>query len=516
MSINLDALWPQITVAIGACACLGFGIAGPRGAAAVPWLAGVALVAAATVELVGLPGASPNGMVGMSAFVNPLVCGMGLLLVMLTSQARTTGGSKIDDPYVMPTETVPLMLLSLVGVMLCASAQDLVWLFLALELTSLPTYVIVATSRRQRVAQEAGVKYFFLGALAAAVFLYGFAMLYGATGATAFTEIRQVIASQIALGEVSPFVSCGLALSILGICFKIAAVPMHAYVADVYQGAAAPVTAMLAFVPKTAGFAALFAIVALTGAEPPAAIQCMVWIIAVTTMTVGNVLGLVQKDVKRVLAYSSIAHSGYMLVGLIAASSSPAASQPIHNGMAAVLFYLVGYGLATTVCFGVLGALRNSNDDEVTSYEGIAGLVSTQPRLAALMLVGTLSLLGFPLTVGFLGKIYLFGAAMSASHRWLVAIAVLNSAIAAVYYLRIAAACYFGEQPTGQERRAVTCAPATLAITLAGLASVALFLFAEPLANAAHRASPPESLRQPVAAHEAEVRGEESSADAGH
>lgn len=509
MPIDLEALWPQITVAIGACVCLGAAVTGARAARAVPWLAGVALVTAASFDLVAWPEAQG----GMSAFVNPLVCGMGLLLVMLTEQARATGP---DTPHPMPAESVPLMLLSLVGVMLCAGARDLVWLFLALELTSLPTYVIVATSRSRRRAQEAGVKYFFLGALAAALFLYGFAMLYGATGATAFPEMRQVIAAQIAADEVSPLVACGLALSIIGICFKIAAVPMHAYVADVYQGAAAPVAAMLAFVPKTAGFAALFALVAVTGAELPATTQWLVSIIAVITMTVGNVLGLVQKDVKRVLAYSSIAHSGYMLVGLIAASTAVSAGQAIDNGMAAVLFYLVGYGLATTVCFGVLGALRNSNDDEVTSYEGIGGLVGTQPRLAALMLVGTLSLLGFPLTVGFLGKIYLFGAAMSASHRWLVAIAVLNSAIGAVYYLRIAAACYFGEQPTGQERRAVTCAPATLAMTLAGLASVALFLFAEPLANAAHRAAPAETLRQPVAEHEAEVRGEESRADAGH
>lgn len=514
MPFDLASIGPEITLAIGACVCLAAAAAGPRGAKAVPVLAGIALIVAALIDAVAVPPASRSALGGMSAFVNPLVCGMGLLLVMLLTQTRQVSQHFSTEEAAMPAESFSLLLFSLVGLMLCASADDLVWLFLALELTSLPTYVIVATSRSRPQAQEAGVKYFFLGAMAAALFLYGFAMLYGATGSTAFPEIRQVIAAQIANDEVSLLVICGLALSLLGICFKIAAVPMHAYVADVYQGAAAPVSAMLAFVPKTAGFAALFGLVALVGGPLPDTLHGLLWLVAVLTMTVGNVLGLMQHDVKRVLAYSSVAHSGYLLVGLIAATSDPSGDAAIRNGLAAILFYLVGYGLATIITFGVLGTLRTADGDEVTTYDGIAGLARTHPHLAALMLIGTMSLLGFPLTAGFLGKIYLLGSAMAASERWLVVIAVINSAIGAVYYLRIVGTCYFGDGDAS-ERRSVSCAPATLAMTFGAVATLILFFGGQPIIRAADQAAPKELLRQPIAVQEAETKHTEARGPSG-
>ena len=330
--------------------------------------------------------------------------------------------------------------------MLCAGAEDLVWLFLSLELTSLPTYVLVATARNRVAAQESGVKYFFLGAMAAAVFLYGFTLIYGATGATRFADIQQYVI----VNGASELMTLGIALSLIGVAFKIAAVPMHFYAADVYQGATLPVTAFLAFVPKTAGIVSIVLLLGLIGWPLSAPIMWLIWIMAALTMTVGNVMGLMQSSVKRVLAYSSIAHSGYMLVGLIGnyGHNSASGSWAIGNGAAAVLFYLPAYGLATLAAFAVLGCLERAGE-EADSFDDLAGLSARSPGLAIVMLLSILSLLGLPPLVGFVGKVYLFGTAVRHDFVGLVIIAVLNSAISAVYYLRIIGACFFRRPDKG-------------------------------------------------------------------
>jgi len=359
------------------------------------------------------------------------------------------------------------MLFSLTGVMLCAGASDLVWLFLALELTSLPTYIMVATSREKAFAQEAAVKYFFLGALSAAVFLYGFALIYGATGLTEFDQISAYVHTN----GVSPLMLTGVVLAVVGVCFKIAAVPMHFYTADVYEGAATPVSAFLAFVPKAAGFAALIALLGLVGwdhgsgkyhAELPDVLIYLIAGIAAVTMTVGNVLGLVQTRLKRVLAYSSIAHSGYMLVGLLAGpalamklqGASASANFSLSNGVAAVLFYLVAYGLSTVGTFAVLGCLTRPDGEEVQTYDDLSGLRYRHPWQAGVLLVSVISLVGLPPLVGFLGKLFLIGSVYAAGsgsspnaglYQGLVVLMVINSAISAGYYLRIAAVAFFGE-----------------------------------------------------------------------
>jgi NADH-quinone oxidoreductase subunit N len=255
-------------------------------------------------------------------------------------------------------------------------------------------------------------------------------------------------------------------LSIVGIGFKIAAFPMHFYTADVYEGAPTPVTAFLAFVPKTAGFVSLILVLGLVTkgnvvinvpisriteyasnirlASPlPVTVQAVLWVMAAMTMTLGNILGLMQTNVKRILAYSSVAHSGYMIVGLLGISAGlggPAST----NGAAGVMFYLVAYALGNLAAFSVLACLER-NGDEATELSDLAGLSRRRPGLAALMLIANLSLIGLPPMVGFAGKVYLFSAAVNAGFTGLVVIAVINSAISAVYYLKIVNSCFFAE-----------------------------------------------------------------------
>lgn len=485
MVAKLAGLWPEITMLSAAAINMLVGLA-PSACVRkfTGWITAAALVAAAALAAFTPP---PDGSLPAAFFIRQLVPVVGFLLLLVTvnvpdslrftrdSETGAEPRSSFDPANVMRGEFMAFFLFSLVGVMLAAGATDLAWLFLALELTSLPTYIMVATARDKTIANESGVKYFFLGALAAAVFLYGFTLIYGATGFTDFYEIQLVAKAQLAKGGLSPMFTMGILLAVIGISFKIAAVPMHFYTADVYQGATTPVTAFLAFVPKTAGFVSLIAVLGFVGWPLPPGISWAIWLIAAFTMTIGNVLGLLQTSVKRALAYSSIAHSGYMLVGLLAGPIAVEGSA-LGNGVAGVLFYLVAYGLATIAAFAVLGSIE-ARGDEADSYEDISGLVKREPTLAAVMLLALLSLVGLPPLVGFLGKIYLFGSAIAHSGKHpeyvlLVVIAVINSAISAVYYLRIASAIFFG-QPSDDLRvapvplrRAAAAIAALLALML--------------------------------------------------
>ncbi len=453
--IKLSELGPEMAMLVGACLCL---VVGLHRSAEIrklaPSLVAMALIVAGLLTALEVVDAS--GVWTMATFVKMMVCGIGMLLVMFMSTVpdAVSPTGKFNPSRVMRGEFFAFFLFSLTGVMLCGGANDLVWLFLALELTSLPTYVMIVISRDTDEASESGIKYFFLGAVAAAVFLYGFTMIYGATGMTNFDEIRQAIA----VTGVTPLLTLGLVLSIVGIGFKIAAFPMHFYAADVYQGAMTPVTAFLAFVPKTAGFVSLIALLSLvtqgnividpvtqqlTSPLPPM-IASLLWVMAALTMTLGNVLGLMQTNVKRILAYSSISHSGYMLVGLLGMSAG-IGSTAIGNGAAAVLFYLVAYALGNLAAFAVLSCLQR-NGEEATELDALSGLAKRHPGLAAIMLLSCLSLVGLPPMVGFIGKVYLFGSAVQQGFAGLVIVAVVNSAISAVYYLRIVSSCYFGEK----------------------------------------------------------------------
>lgn len=359
-------------------------------------------------------------------------------------------------------EYMAMILFSLTGVLLTASANDWITLFFALELVSVPTYVLVALSRDDARSSEAAVKYFFLGALSAAMLAYGVSFLYGATGTTTIHRfiLEGVAESTLhATTAASATAITGFLLFFFGLSFKIAAVPFHAYVADVYEGAASPVSGLLGFVPKFAGFIALIKVLSAWNWSLPTTIVWLIWIVAVLTMTVGNVLALVQTNAKRVLAYSSVAHTGYMLVALLV---GPISGQgPLKDGVAALLFYVAVYGVMNLGAFTVLSAFLSGNR-ELETIEELGGLAKRAPAAALAFAVCVFSLMGFPPTAGFVGKLYIFSSAVSLADAdpmqramiWLAIIAVANTAVAAAYYLRLVAAAYVGTEtapamPTG-------------------------------------------------------------------
>jgi len=321
-----------------------------------------------------------------------------------------------------------LVLLATVGMMLMAAATDLVVVFLALEVMSVAVYVLAGMLRGDLRSNEAALKYFLLGAFASAFLLYGIALVYGATGSTRIDALARAAA------QPSMLLQLGGALLLVGFAFKVALVPFHAWTPDVYEGAPTTVTALMAVGVKAAGFAAL-ARVASAAFEPMAIWEPIAWTLAALTMTVGNLSALVQTSVKRMLAYSSIAHAGYALVGLVA--GTPA-------GGSALLFYLVAYTFMNVGAFGVLLALgrRGETRERLADLSGV-GL--RHPVLGVAMTVCMLSLAGMPLTAGFAGKFYLFSAALDAGYVWLVVIAVLNSLVSVAYYLGVLIPMYMGE-----------------------------------------------------------------------
>lgn len=381
-------------------------------------------------------------MPGLGRWIGVVTACIGLLLIMVSvgsvdrklEKSIADGKIRFDPLRSGRGEYYAFMLLSLAGLMLVCTANDLIWLFLALELTSLPTYVMVAMSRNNRMAQEAAMKYFFLGAMSAAFFLYGFALLYAATGTIEFADMRVVLQTQMDDGGLSALAIGGLLLSLFGIAYKLAAAPLHLYAADVYEGAASPVTAFLGFVPKAAGALAIMVMLVATGVDEvvtslPAPILMMLWVVSVLTMTLGNIGALLQKSPKRMLAYSSIAHSGYILIGIIAGPGL---------GYTAVLLYLMTYGIGNTAAFSVLAGLQRRGE-ELSSFDDLSGLRQRHPAMASVLGLASGSLLGFPPLLGFWGKLLLFIAGIQTGHLVLVVIAAVNSAISGWYYLKLVA-----------------------------------------------------------------------------
>ncbi len=448
----------------------------------------------------------------LAGFVKLLVVLLGVLLIALgvgvPTELKLTGDIEdgkssevFDAGNVIRGEYFAFMLLSLTGVMLVAGANDLIWLFLALELVSLPTYVMIAITKDKKEAQESAVKYFYLGAFSAAVFLYGFVLIYGAAGTTVLLadnpDSMVSIAAQVnesikATGQLSPLFMLGFTLAFIGIFFKIAAVPMHFYAADVYQGAATSVTGFLSIVPKVAGFVALIILLNTMKWPLPAYITNLVLIFAVLTMCFGNFLGLLQNNIKRMMAYSSIAHSGYMLVALVCVNAmvKPTA---LDNGVAALLFYLLAYGLANIAVFGVLSCIR-VNGEEAQTLDDIAGFARSHRRLGAVMAIGVFSLIGLPPLATFIGKIFIFGAALTHDHPWIVVIAVVNSAISAGYYLKIVGAAY-ASKPNENTQLAVRRTRQTAAC-LAAAGCILLGIAGDYIAQLARSASPVERFRK--------------------
>ena len=347
------------------------------------------------------------------------------LVILLSMDYIRREGQEAGEFYI-------LILLSALGMMLMASAGDLIVVFLGLETMSIALYVLTGFFRHRLEAGEASMKYFLIGAFASGFFLYGIALIFGATGSTNLDRIANAVAS--GAGR-DPMLVIGFGLLLVGFGFKISAVPFHMWAPDAYEGAPTSITAFIATGSKAAAFASLLRVLltALRGA--PLDWPMLMWGLAVITMTVGNVVALAQQNLKRMLAYSSIAHVGYMLVGVVAGGS-------LGNG--AVLFYLLVYTFTTAGAFGAI-LLLERNGREAVQLTDMGGLATRHPLLAAALSIFLLSLIGIPPTAGFVGKFYLFGAAVKAGYVWLAVIGVLNSAVAAYYYLRLIVFMYMRE-----------------------------------------------------------------------
>jgi NADH-quinone oxidoreductase subunit N len=407
------------------------------------WLAFLGLIAAA-VSMVFWPAGGQlvafNGMLiadGYSVFLNMLFLLSAGITILLALNYLPRAGLDRGEFYF-------LLLFTVTGMMLMAQAADLIVVFLALELLSIPLYILSAFARPRAASEEAGLKYFLLGAFASAFLVYGIALVYGATGSTNLSQVFDSIASGRAAG---PLLAIGSGLVLVGLGFKVAVVPFHMWTPDVYDGAPSVVTAFMSVGAKAGGFAALLRVFLV--AFPGLATEWVMVaaIISALTMTLGNFAAIAQSNIKRMLAYSSIAHAGYILMGLVAASAPNPTLRTFSIG--ACLFYLLAYALTNLGTWAVVMAVERAEGATAEpgglSLSDYSGLAARKPGLALAMAIFMLSLTGLPPTVGFVAKFYVFRATLDAGYLWLALVGVLTSLISAYYYLRIVINMYMRE-----------------------------------------------------------------------
>jgi NADH-quinone oxidoreductase subunit N len=422
------------------------------------------------------------------------VCGLlGLLVIAdrtsqgedaFAPQASAVPGSEYElkarKAGIVQTDVYPLVLFALGGMMLFPAANDLLTMFVALEVLSLPLYLLSGTARRRRLlSQEASLKYFLLGALASAFFLFGVAWVYGATGHLKLTSIAVAISTG-ALG-MDPMLITGVVLIGVGLLFKVGAVPFHSWTPDVYQGAPTPITGFMAACTKIAAFGALLRVLYSMAPGLDWDLRPVLWTVAIATMVVGTVIGTTQKDVKRLLAYSAIAHAGFILVAVITFSSA---------GLSAALFYLATYGVATVGAFGVVSLVREVDHEghiqaEATRIDQWRGLGKRSPLLAGVFTLFLLTFAGIPLTAGFVGKFAAFAAAFSQGAWALGLVGIACSAAAAFFYARIIVAMFFSKPPKDEIPGTLGVGVPTLgltgiAVTLAAAVTLVLGVFPGP------------------------------------
>jgi NADH-quinone oxidoreductase subunit N len=418
---------------------------------------------AGAVLTVALWGDDPRAAIGGMVAVDRVTVFFRLVIVASAAVATLLSAAYLARTGEARGEYYALLLFATSGMTLLTAAADLIVVFLSLEVLSLSLYVMAGFSRRRLASQEASMKYFLLGAFSSAFFLYGIALTYGATGTTNIARVGFTV-QQIAGGSGSslPLLLAGAALLAVGFGFKVAAVPFHMWTPDVYQGAPTPVTAFMAAGTKVAGFAALLRVAFLALAPVSELLTPALWALAALTMVVGSVLAIAQTDMKRILAYSSIAHAGFVLVGVVAAN---------QQGITGAMFYLAAYAAMILGAFGVV-ALVSRRGEEHTTLVAYEGLYRRSPVLAALLTLFLLSLAGIPPTAGFVAKLLVFQAAVIAGHWALVVVAVLASVVAAFFYIRVIVVMYMQEP---EEAEAIPTRPVP-GIALAVTAALTLVL----------------------------------------
>lgn len=416
------------------------------------WLAflGTLLAAAASIYQALYPGLAFYAMVrvdSFSIFFHVLITLLAALVILASLEY-------LDQQEIQGGEFYGLLLLGTVGMVLMSSAVELVLIFIALEISSISTYILAGFRRRVAASAEASLKYFLLGSFATAFFLYGVALMFGATGTTSI----HALAAALRAPHTPQLAYVAVAFMFVGLGFKVASAPFHVWTPDVYEGAPAPVVALMSTAPKAAAFAVLLRI--FFAANAPGWFW-LVWVSAALTMTLGNLGALVQTNIKRMLAYSSIAHAGYLLVAFAAAGQA---------GVSAAIFYTAAYGAMNVGAFAVITHFARAGERYVT-LDDYAGLGRRSPALAAALSIFLLSLIGIPITGGFFAKFYIFTAAFQSHLTGLVIVGVINSAIAAYYYLRVLVVMYMREPreeaalppvPTAMTAAVAACALATL------------------------------------------------------
>ncbi len=437
-------------------------------------LVGLAAALLAAVVAYGNPGPAFSDMLmadGFAAFFRVLVISVGILTVLASYRFLAREGAETGEYHA-------LILFSVAGQCVMVTANELIMIFIGLEISSIASYVLAGYLRDDKRNNESALKYFLLGSFATAFLLYGIAWIYGLTGSTSLVTIRSVLSSRDTAP--APFlVGFSAALMFVGLGFKVSAAPFQIWAPDVYQGAPTPISAFLSAGPKAAGFAVFLRIFTTAFAPIGPGWEPLVWLSALLSMTIGNFAALTQSNIKRLLAYSSVAHAGYVLVALAARS---------ETGTAAAMFYLAAYALMNIGAFAVVAHLSGKGDRFV-SVDDFAGLATRQPLTAALLTVFLLSLIGVPLTGGFFGKFYIFRAALQSNLVWLSVLGLLNSAVAAYYYLRILVVMYMREPSEAASSAEPLTTGLALALVLPALGTFFLGIFPSSVLNFAGKSA---------------------------
>jgi len=509
-SVEFSLLAPVLVV-------LGVAVAGVIAAAFLPRraryatqvslsLAGLLTAFGALVEVYRTTGAGRTAAVGAVVIDRPGLFLQGVILVVavfsvlligerrdgfdsgasgldaFTAQASTVPGSLAEKiattAKVTQTEVFPLTMFAVGGMMIFTAAGDLLTMFIALEVLSLPLYLMCGLARFRRLqSQEASLKYFLLGAFSSAFFLYGMALLYGYAGTLSLTGIAEALRTG---PENTTLALIGAALVSVALLFKVGAVPFHSWVPDVYQGAPTAITGFMAAATKIAAFGALMRVLYVAVPALKDDWRPVLWAVAILTMAVGTVAAVTQRDVKRMLAYSAIAHTGFILVGVIADNPS---------GVSGTLFYLAAYGFSTVGAFAVVSVVRGSDGAEQTALDRWAGLGRRHPLTGLVFALFLLAFAGIPLTSGFVGKFAVFSAAGEGGAIPLVIVGVLTSAIAAYFYVRVIVLMFFTDAPQDAPRVAPPGALTIMAIGLTALITLLLGALPQPLLDLADSAT---------------------------
>ena len=462
---------PLVAVSVGAMVVMLVGVqVEDEDSAGLGFLALVALLAAFVLTMFEL-GQNTLAFHGALA-VDDYAVFFEAVILIATALTVAMSLQYAADAALAGAEYYALVLFAALGMMLMAAAGDLIIIFLGLETMSIAIYALAGFIRRDPKSNEAAIKYFLLGAFSTGFLLYGIALVYGATGTIRLEPIRAALASGIVA---NPLLLLGLGMMLIGFGFKVAAVPFHMWTPDAYEGAPTPITAFMAVGVKLAAFAGFLRIFTANLGAISTEWTKVLWVVAVLTMTAGNVVALVQTNIKRMLAYSAIAQAGYVIVGMAAGSG--------HDAGGAILYYLLAYAFTSLGAFAVVVALDRGAEahDEIGDYRGLA---RDHPGLAAAMALCLLSFTGIPPLAGFVAKFYVFAAALNAGLVWLVVIAVLNSAASAYYYIGVIVAMYMQEGGVAVEQ--MSRRPGLLISAAVGVAGViALGVYPQPYMGAA-------------------------------